>query len=132
MGTRRKKAKRVLIVDDDPHVQTVLKLLLGSAGIEALPALTGTEALEMMPHAKPDLVLLDLMMPEKTGWEVAGEMRSNPDLAEIPIIVLTAKGNSVDRNAMAQAVKVEGYVAKPFEPEDLLKTISKVLTQRSS
>jgi CheY-like chemotaxis protein len=88
----------------------------------------GPEKLEVYaPHLKPDLVLLDLMMPDMDGWEVYQKMKTDEDLKEIPVIVVTAKAQSIDKVLGLHIAKVEDYVTKPFGPQELLQAVNKVL-----
>jgi CheY-like chemotaxis protein len=88
----------------------------------------GIETLDIYaPDLKPDLVLLDLMMPDMDGWEVYQKMKTDDDLKEIPVIVVTAKAQSIDKVLGLHIAKVEDYVTKPFGPQELLQAVNKVL-----
>ncbi len=88
----------------------------------------GLETLDVYaPDLKPDLVLLDLMMPDMDGWEVYQKMKTDDDLKEIPVIVVTAKAQSIDKVLGLHIAKVEDYVTKPFGPQELLQAVNKVL-----
>ena len=88
----------------------------------------GLETLDLSaPDLKPDLVLLDLMMPDMDGWEVYQKMKTDEDLKEIPVIVVTAKAQSIDKVLGLHIAKVEDYVTKPFGPQELLQAVNKVL-----
>lgn len=88
----------------------------------------GVETLDIYaPDLKPDLVLLDLMMPDMDGWEVYQKMKTDDDLKEIPVIVVTAKAQSIDKVLGLHIAKVEDYVTKPFGPQELLQAVNKVL-----
>jgi CheY-like chemotaxis protein len=88
----------------------------------------GLETLDLYaPDLKPDLVLLDLMMPDMDGWEVYQKMKTDEDLKEIPVIVVTAKAQSIDKVLGLHIAKVEDYVTKPFGPQELLQAVNKVL-----
>lgn len=88
----------------------------------------GLETLDIYaPDLKPDLVLLDLMMPDMDGWEVYQKMKTDEDLKEIPVIVVTAKAQSIDKVLGLHIAKVEDYVTKPFGPQELLQAVNKVL-----
>ena len=88
----------------------------------------GLETLDLYaPDLKPDLVLLDLMMPDMDGWEVYQKMKTDDDLKEIPVIVVTAKAQSIDKVLGLHIAKVEDYVTKPFGPQELLQAVNKVL-----
>ena len=85
-----------------------------------------------MRQEKPDLILLDLMMPGIDGWEVYRQMRADKELAEIPVIIVTAKAQSIDKVLGLQVAKVADYITKPFGPKELIGSIERVLAQQNS
>ena len=87
----------------------------------------GKEGLEVIRREMPDLILLDLMMPEVDGWEVFRQMRADEKLKDIPVIVVTAKAQSIDKVLGLHIAKVDDYVTKPFGPQELVKSVNKVL-----
>jgi DNA-binding response OmpR family regulator len=89
----------------------------------------GREGLEAVRRIKPDLVLLDLMMPDMDGWEVYQQMKADPDLKDIPVIVVTAKAQSIDKVLGLHIAKVDDYVTKPFGPQELLRSVERVLNR---
>jgi DNA-binding response OmpR family regulator len=89
----------------------------------------GREGLEVIAREKPDLVLLDLMMPDMDGWEVYQKMKANEAMKNIPVIVVTAKAQSIDKVLGLHIAKVDDYVTKPFGPQELLESVEKVLTR---
>ncbi|MBJ6764238.1 response regulator [Myxococcaceae bacterium JPH2] len=115
----------VLVVDDDPDILEALSEILEAEGFEIRRARNGKEALERLEPDPPRLILLDLMMPVMDGWEFAHRMRQNPDVASIPLIVLSA-----DRNVGSKAADIGavGHLAKPFELNDLLEMVRNSLT----
>jgi two-component system response regulator VicR len=119
--------KRVLCIEDDPEMIDLIKLILERKGFEVLEAVGGKEGLEMSRREMPDLILLDLMMPEVDGWEVFRQVRADEQLKDIPVIVVTAKAQSIDIVLGLHIAKVDGYVTKPFGPQELLKSVNKVL-----
>lgn len=121
--------KRILCVDDEPEMVELLRLILGRKGYEILGAYSGREALDTLEHESVDLVLLDLMMPEMDGWEVVRRMRGKDSTASIPIIVVTAKSQNVDRVLGLHIVKVDDYITKPFTPRELLDAVERVLNR---
>ncbi|MEX2467913.1 MAG: response regulator [Gemmatimonadota bacterium] len=118
--------KRILIVDDEPHIRRLLAARLGTEGFEVAEAINGEEGLESIEEFPPDLVLLDLMMPGPNGLEVLARIRSQPDHAGIPVIILTAKGQDTDRD-LALAGGATDFVTKPFSPMKLLARIREIL-----
>ncbi len=121
------KKKKVLCIEDEPEMVDLIKLILERKGFEVLGAMGGKEGLEVIRREMPDLILLDLMMPEVDGWEVFRQMRADEQLKDIPVIVVTAKAQSIDKVLGLHIAKVDDYVTKPFGPQDLLNSINRVL-----
>ncbi len=119
--------KKVLCIEDEPEMIDLIKLILERKGFEVLGAVGGKEGLEVIRREMPDLILLDLMMPEVDGWEVFRQMRADEQLKDIPVIVVTAKAQSIDKVLGLHIAKVDDYVTKPFGPQELLKSVNKVL-----
>ena len=116
MGDEAKTS--VLIADDDPEIRTLLTIRLKKAGFEVFDAADGEQTLAAVREHKPDLVVLDVMMPGKNGWEVAKELRRDDDLKHIGIVMLTAIGERI--NEMTSPLYgADDYVDKPFEFADL-------------
>ncbi len=122
--------KKVVCVEDEPEMIDLVKLILGRKGFELTGAMGGREGLEAIRRIKPDLVLLDLMMPDMDGWEVYQQMKADDELKNIPVIVVTAKAQSIDKVLGLHIAKVEDYVTKPFGPQELLQSVEKVLKRR--
>jgi len=122
--------KHILIVDDERDLLELLQFNLAKAGYETSTASNGRQALESLSLRTPDLILLDVMLPELSGTEVAGRVRANPATAHIPIIMLTAKGEDVDQ-IVGLAVGADDYVTKPFSNKVLLARIEAVLRRSS-
>lgn len=121
----------VLIADDDPEILTLLSIRLTKRGYTVLEAADGLQTLQVARARHPDLVLLDVMMPGKNGWEVARELRGDPSLADIGIVMLTAIGEKV--NEMTSPLYgADDYIDKPFNFEDLEKKIARVIEGRRS
>ena len=119
--------KKVLCIEDEKEMIDLIKLILERRGFEVLGALGGKEGLEVIRREKPDLILLDLMMPEVDGWEVYRQMKADEQLKDIPVVVVTAKAQSIDKVLGLHIAKVDDYVTKPFGPQELLRSIDKVL-----
>lgn len=122
MGDRRS----VLVVDDERDLLELVAYNLKRAGYDVLSASNGRQALDLIVQAKPDLVLLDVMLPELSGTEVASRVRANPLTAATPIIMLTAKGEEIDQ-VVGLAVGADDYVPKPFSMKVLLARVEAVL-----
>jgi DNA-binding response OmpR family regulator len=124
--------KSVVCIEDEPEMIDLIKLILGRKGFELAGAMGGREGLELIRRLKPDLVLLDLMMPDMDGWEVYQQIKSDDELKHIPVIIVTAKAQSIDKVLGLHIAKVDDYVTKPFGPQELLQSIERVLSARSA
>lgn len=119
--------KRIVCVEDEPEMIDLIRLILSRRGFDVKGANGGKEGLELIVKELPDLVLLDLMMPDMDGWEVYQQMKANEKTREIPVIVVTAKAQSIDKVLGLHIAKVDDYIAKPFSPQELLNSVEKVL-----
>jgi two-component system alkaline phosphatase synthesis response regulator PhoP len=118
--------KRILVVDDEIYIVHILEFSLTMEGYSILTASDGEEALQMIDSERPDLVVLDIMMPKLDGYEVCRRLRQDEQFADLPVILLSAKGRPVDREAGLQA-GANDYITKPFSPRKLLEKISELL-----
>jgi two-component system response regulator VicR len=121
------EAKKVLCIEDDPEMIDLIKLILERKGFQFIGAVGGREGLDAIAREKPDLVLLDIMMPDIDGWDVYRQMKASDEYKDIPVIVVTAKAQSIDKVLGLHIAKVDDYVTKPFGPKELLRSIDKVL-----
>jgi DNA-binding response OmpR family regulator len=121
---------RVLIVEDEPHIVLSLELLLARAGYETAAAADGEEGLVLAKDLRPDVVLLDIMMPRKNGYEVCQAIKADPELRHIPIIMLSAKGQEVEV-LKGLGLGASAYVTKPFGNAEILEAIRAVLDPRA-
>lgn len=119
-------AKKVLIVDDEPNIVLSLEFLMKKAGFEVAVAGDGDEALMQVGQFNPDLVLLDVMMPKKSGYEVCEALRADPARAAMKIVMLTAKGRDTEV-AKGMALGADAYVTKPFSTKDLVARVTELL-----
>jgi DNA-binding response OmpR family regulator len=124
--------KKVVCVEDEPEIIDLIRLILGRKGFDLTGATGGLEGLEAIRRVKPDLVLLDLMMPDMDGWEVYQQMKADPELKNIPVIVVTAKAQSIDKILGLHIAKVDDYVTKPFGPQELLQSVERVLSAKAT
>jgi len=108
----------------------LVRLILGRRGYTVLGANGGREGLELVRKELPDLVLLDLMMPDMDGWDVYHQMKSEELTRDIPVIVITAKALNIDKVLGLRIAKVEDYIAKPFSPQELLQRVEQVLLKQ--
>jgi phosphate regulon transcriptional regulator PhoB len=119
-------AQRVLIVEDEPDIRELLVFHLEREGYQVAKARSGVEAVRLAQTSPPDLVLLDLMLPEMDGLEVCRRLRRDPVTQAIPIVMLTARGDEVDR-VLGLELGADDYVVKPFSPRELVARIRAVL-----
>jgi len=125
-------SKRLVYIEDDAEMIELVRLILGRRGFDVIGAAGGWEGLDIMRREQPDLVLLDLMMPEMDGWEVFQQMKSDEALRHIPVIVITAKAQTIDRVLGLHIAKVDDYISKPFSPLELITSVERVLAKRAS
>jgi len=123
--------RRILCIEDEPEMIDLIRLILERKGFDVLGAVGGQEGLDAVRREKPDLVLLDLMMPDVDGWEVYRQMKADRELQSIPVVVVTAKAQSIDKVLGLHIAKVDDYVTKPFGPGDLLESVDRVLEKRA-
>jgi DNA-binding response OmpR family regulator len=116
----------ILIADDEPNIVISLEYLMQREGHEVLVARDGDEALAMIGEHRPDLVLLDVMMPGRSGFEVLKAVRGNDEIAATRILMLTARGRDTDRTK-GEALGADGYVVKPFSTRDLAEQVREML-----
>lgn len=124
------ETKKIVCIEDEPEMIELVKLILSRQGFEVQGALGGKEGLEKISQMHPDLVLLDLMMPEMDGWQVFQTLRVNPETSHIPVIIVTAKAQSIDKVLGLHIAKVDDYITKPFGPQELLQSVQKVLNNQ--
>ncbi|MCR6628761.1 MAG: response regulator [Magnetospirillum sp.] len=119
-------AASVLVVDDEPNIVLSLEFLLRQVGYDVRVARDGEQALDSIAQAKPGLVLLDVMMPKRDGYDVCRTIRANPDWADVRIIMLTAKGRDVEREK-GLALGADEYITKPFSTRDVVEKVRSFL-----
>lgn len=119
-------AKYILIVDDAPNIVLSLEFLMKKEGYEVHSVSSGDEAIGAITEKIPDLILLDVMMPRKDGYQVCQELRANPDWKDIKIIMLTAKGRDVEREK-GLALGADDYITKPFATQELVAKVKNML-----
>ena len=119
--------KLIVCIEDEPEMIDLIRLILRRANYDFVGAVGGREGLEAVRNYAPDLVLLDLMMPDVDGWEVYRQMKADDDLKDTPVIVITAKAQSIDRVLGLHIAKVDDYITKPFGPQELLDSVASIL-----
>lgn len=121
--------RRVVYIEDEPEMIDLVRLILNRRGYEIIGANGGREGLDMVRQQSPDLVLLDLMMPDMDGWDVYQQMKADERTQNIPVIVVTAKAQSIDKVLGLHIAKVDDYISKPFSPQELVDSIEKVMAK---
>ncbi len=117
----------VVYVEDDIEMIDLVTLILNRRGYEVKGAHGGRQGLDTVLQTMPDLILLDLMMPDIDGWEVYQQLKANDKTRSIPVIIITAKAQPIDRVLGLHIAKVDAYISKPFHPQELISTIDQVL-----
>ena len=118
--------KKILIADDEPYILRSLSFVLKKEGFDIETACNGEEALEKAQQFKPKILFLDVMMPKKDGYEVCNELKSNPETKDIYIIILTAKGQIIDKEK-GLTTGADEYITKPFSPLEIVNKVKKIM-----
>jgi len=127
-----KSTKMILCIEDEQEMIDLIRLILSRRGFEIRGASGGKKGLEIIRNDHPDLVLLDLMMPEMDGWEVYQQMKADETTKNIPVIVVTARAQSIEKVLGLHIAKVDDYIVKPFSPQELLTSVDKVLGRKQN
>ncbi|MEJ2746412.1 MAG: response regulator [Anaerolineae bacterium] len=122
--------RKVVCIEDELEMIELVKLILDRNKFEVTGAVGGQEGLDKIGEINPDLVLLDLMMPEMDGWEVYQKMKASEAMRDIPVIVVTAKAQSIDRVLGLHIARVDDYITKPFGPQELLDSVERVIRSK--
>ncbi|MDO8535637.1 MAG: response regulator [Candidatus Omnitrophota bacterium] len=118
-------AKRILVVDDEPDILKILSLRLEKAGYDVIGGRDGREALDLARQMMPDLIILDVYLPDINGDDIAKILKADKKLKDIPIVLVSATATSVSKRA--KECSASGCIAKPFEPEELMDMVNKIL-----
>lgn len=121
------KKTKIIYVEDDLDTINLVSLILTRHGYDLMGASESKKGLELIEKESPDVVLLDLMLPEMDGWEVFRKLKKNPKTKDIPVIIITAKAQPIDKVLGLQIAKVDDYICKPFTPEEILDSVNKIL-----
>lgn len=128
-GTSRKA--NILVVEDEDNIAIALSYLLTREGYAQSRLATGAGAVEQIRASKPDLVLLDVMLPEVSGYEICQSVRADPDCADVRILMMTARGSAMERRK-GLAMGADGFISKPFELKELREEVRKLLADENS
>ena len=132
MDGKSERRIRILCIEDDPEMIELLRLILERRGFLVEGAGGGKAGLQAVRENPPDLVLLDLMMPDMDGWDVFQQMKERASTQGVPVIVVTASGQSIDREFGLHIAKVDDFIVKPFSPQGLLESVDRVLARRAA
>ena len=125
------EAKHILCIDDDPDMIELFKIILLKNNFKVTGAPGGAEGLRKIHEISPDLVLLDLMMADMGGWEVYQQMKADDKTKNIPVIIVTAKAQNIDKVLGLHIARADDYIAKPFSPTELVESIHKVIEKHN-
>ncbi len=119
--------KTVVVIEDDEDFLALVNMMLAGSPVEIVPALGGREGLEAIRQRRPDLVILDLVLPDISGWEVFLQMRADAATTETPVIILTNQGTRVDRNFSLRVARIHDFLTKPCLPSQLRQSVASAL-----
>jgi len=123
------QSKRLAYIEDEAEMIDLVRLIVGRRGYTVVGANGGREGLALIQKEIPDLILLDLMMPDMDGWDVYHQIKSDAKTRDIPVIVITAKAQNIDKILGLHIAKVDDYISKPFSPQELLERVEQVLSR---
>lgn len=118
---------RVLCIEDEFEMSQLMDMILSRHGHQVTLASTGREGLQVIEQAQPEIILLDLMMPDLDGWEVYQQLKAQPATAHIPVIIVSARAQATEKTLALKVAQVDDYIVKPFNPTQLIDTVAHVL-----
>jgi len=124
---KQEKPYLAVYIDDDSDMIDLVTLILNRQGFQVKGVQDGSLGVKTVQDEQPDIILLDLMMPESDGWDIFQKLKVNEFTRNIPVIILTAKAQPIDRVLGLAIAKVDGYISKPFHPQELIDCVKKVL-----
>ena len=125
----KKPLKRILYFEDDSDMVELVRIILEREGYQVEGVAEGHSGINLAEQNLPDLILLDLMLPDMDGWEIYRRLKIDEATKDIPVIVVTAKAQSIDKVLGLEIAKVDDYISKPFRPNDLLERVNEVLAR---
>jgi DNA-binding response OmpR family regulator len=125
-------SKRVIYFEDDKDMVELVRIILGREGYQVEGVTEGQAGIKAVQQSSPDVVLLDLMLPDMDGWEIYRQLKHDQSTADIPVIVITAKAQSIDKVLGLEIAKVDDYISKPFRPNELVDRVEEVLAGRKN
>ena len=124
--------KRVIYFEDDKDMVELVRIILGREGYQVEGVAEGQAGIKAVQQKSPDVILLDLMLPDMDGWEIYRQLKHDESTADIPVVVNTAKAQSIDKVLGLEIAKVDDYISKPFRPNELVERIGEVLAGRNN
>ena len=119
--------KKIVYIEDDLEMTYLMKMILERRGYEIISTNNGLEGFDLVISENPDIILLDLMMPDIDGWDIYHQLKSSDQTEKIPVVVISAKAQPIDKVLGLQVAKVNNYIAKPFKPQELIEVIENIL-----
>lgn len=119
--------KTVIYFEDDNDMVELVRIILSREDFEVRGVSDGLTGIKLTQEVLPDAILLDLMLPDMDGWEIFRQLKNNPATAGIPVIVITAKAQSIDKVLGLEIAKVDDYISKPFRPNELVERLTNIL-----
>ena len=119
--------KKIVYFEDDNDMVELVRIILSREGYQVDGVAEGRAGIKLTREIIPDVVLLDLMLPDMDGWEIFRQLKSDPSTVDIPVIVITAKAQSIDKVLGLEIAKVDEYISKPFRPDELVERVNMVL-----
>jgi DNA-binding response OmpR family regulator len=120
-------SKRIIYFEDDKDMVELVRIILGREGYQVEGIAEGQAGIKAVQQNSPDVILLDLMLPDMDGWEIFRQLKHDESTADIPVIVITAKAQSIDKVLGLEIAKVDDYISKPFRPNELVDRVEEVL-----
>ena len=127
-----KSTRKVIYFEDDKDMVELVRIILGREGYQINGVAEGQAGIKAVQQEAPDIVLLDLMLPDMDGWEIYQQLKHDDSTADIPVIVITAKAQSIDKVLGLEIAKVDDYISKPFTPQELIERVERVITARKN
>jgi two-component system, OmpR family, response regulator VicR len=121
------KNQKIVYIEDDADMIDLVTVILNRRGFDVKGAHGGRQGLDVITAEAPDLILLDLMMPDMDGWEVYQQLKNTDTTRDIPVIVITARSQTIDKVLGLHIAKVDDYICKPFRPQDLWDSVERIL-----
>lgn len=125
-------SKRVIYFEDDKDMVELVRIILGREGYQVEGIAEGQAGIKAVQQNSPDVILLDLMLPDMDGWEIFRQLKHDESTADIPVIVITAKAQSIDKVLGLEIAKVDDYISKPFRPNELVDRVKEVLAGKNN